>query len=147
MNYQNPYYQYQMPLQNMVQQPVQNQQPQIQNGGFISVRSIDEARNYPVAPGNAVTFKIEGQPFVAEKTLGYSQFESPIFKIFKLVETDGSDVITPTTAPSSPEYILKSEFESCIAELQAQIEALKEPPKTVTKVGRKRKEDLEDDAE
>ena len=146
MNYQNPYYQYQMPLQNMVQQPVQNQQPQIQNGGFISVRSIDEARNYPVAPGNAVTFKIDSQPFVCEKVLGFSQFEAPSFKVYKLVEAEDKETITPT-APSSPEYILKSEFESCIAELQAQIEALKEPPKTVAKVGRKRKEDLEDDAE
>ena len=146
--YQNPYYQYQLPQQNMIQQPVQNQPLQIQNGGFISVRSIDEARNYPVAPGNSVTFKIEGQLFVCEKTLGFSQFEAPVFDIYKLVKVDGSEV-EPTTPPS-PEYALKSEFDELyktIKDLQDQIEILKEPPKTAVKVGRKRKEDSEDDAE
>lgn len=147
MNYQNPYYQYQMPLQNMVQQPVQNQQPQIQNGGFISVRSIDEARNYPVAPGNCITFKIDSQPYVCEKILGLSQFEAPTFKTYKLIETDGSEVVA--TTPSS-DYVLKSELDDLykkLKDIQDQIEILKEPPKTITKVGRKRKEDSEDDAE
>ena len=36
---------------------VNNSTQQIQNGGFINVRSELEARNYPVAPGNSVTFK------------------------------------------------------------------------------------------
>ena len=41
-------------LQNM-QQAQQNQQPQIQTTGIISVMSIDEARSYPIAPGNSLT--------------------------------------------------------------------------------------------
>ena len=60
-NYYNPYY----------QQPQMNYQPQqipsqIQNNGFISVRSELEARNYPVAPGNSITFKDETAPYVIQ---------------------------------------------------------------------------------
>ena len=46
----------------------QSIQPQIQNGGFISVRNEQEARNYPIAPGNSVTFKDENMPYVYVKT-------------------------------------------------------------------------------
>lgn len=59
-------------LQQSIQQP-----QQIQNGGFMLVPSEDIARSYPVAPGNCVTFKIEGQPIVMEKSMGFSQLEAP----------------------------------------------------------------------
>lgn len=82
-NYNQMYYQQQ--LQNM-QQPQQT--PQIQNGGFVFVKDINEARNYAVAPGNSVTFKIESQPYICTKTLGFSQLDQPIFEVFKLVKED-----------------------------------------------------------
>lgn len=82
-NYNQMYYQQQ--LQNM-QQP--QQAPQIQNGGFVFVKDINEARNYAVAPGNSVTFKIESQPYICTKTLGFSQLDQPIFEVFKLVKED-----------------------------------------------------------
>ena len=82
----NPYQQMvgQLPVQNQVQQSP----PQIQNGGFIMVKSIDEARNYPVAPGNSITFKNENAPYVYTKTLGFSQLDQPIFESFRLVKED-----------------------------------------------------------
>ena len=82
-NYNQMYYQQQ--IQNM-QQP--QQAPQIQNGGFVFVKDINEARNYAVAPGNSVTFKIESQPYICTKTLGFSQLDQPIFEVFKLVKED-----------------------------------------------------------
>lgn len=64
-----------------------NQAPQqIQNGGFISVRSMEEALNYPVAPGNSVTFKDENAPYVYTKTKGFSQLDQPIFEKYRLVK-------------------------------------------------------------
>jgi hypothetical protein len=74
------YPQYFMPQQPMIQQHNTN--------GFISVRSENEAINYPVAPGNCVTFKIEGQPIVIEKSMGFSQFDSPKFDRYRLVKED-----------------------------------------------------------
>jgi len=88
-NYFNPYY----PMQNNVYQPPQQQQmpqqmpqPQIQNGGFVNVRSEEEAKNYPVALGNSVTFKDETSPYIYTKTMGFSQLDRPIFEKYKLVK-------------------------------------------------------------
>lgn len=73
--------------QVMVPQP-QMQQPQIQNGGFMVVPSEDMARTYPVAPGNCVTFKIEGKPIVMEKSMGFSQLEAPRIDRYRLVREE-----------------------------------------------------------
>ena len=78
----------QMPQgQTMQGQPVQ----QIQNGGFITVRSEAEARNYPVAPGTSVTFKHETAPYCYTKTMGFSQFEAPRFEKFRLVKEEEAE--------------------------------------------------------
>lgn len=81
----NPYpYQYQQPYQPYQQQPPQ----QIQNSGFISARSIEEAYNWPVAPGNSVTFKIENTPYVCTKTKGFSPLDQPVFERYRLVKEE-----------------------------------------------------------
>lgn len=88
MNY--PYQNYYQPTQ-MYQQPQQT--PQIQNGGFVSVRSEEEARNYPVAQGTSVTFKNETAPYIYTKTTGFSQLDRPMFEKFKLVKEDTEEEI------------------------------------------------------
>lgn len=85
-------------------QPMGISQPpqlQIQNGGFMVVPSEDIARTYPVAPGNCVTFKIEGKPIVMEKSMGFSQLEAPRIDRYRLVrEEDVSN--NPETSQESP---------------------------------------------
>lgn len=89
-NYSYPYY----PTQNnafptsLSVAPTQPTQTQIQNGGFVSVPNEDMVYSYPVAMGNCVTFKIEGKPIVMEKSVGFSQFEAPKVKRFRLVEEE-----------------------------------------------------------
>lgn len=83
-NYFNPYYQ-NYPQNNYPQ--AQQNQP-VQNGGFISVPSEDIVKTYPVAPGNCVTFKIEGQPIVMEKSMGFSQFDSPKVERYRLIKEE-----------------------------------------------------------
>lgn len=91
-NYNQYYYpQMQQPQQN-VQQP-----QQIQNGGFIMVKDILEAQNYPVAPGNSVTFKNENQPYIYTKTLGFSQMDQPVFEVFKLVKEEKENKMVAIT--------------------------------------------------
>jgi uncharacterized glyoxalase superfamily metalloenzyme YdcJ len=73
--------------------PIQNQgQYQIQNGGFICVPSEEDARRYPVDPGNSVTFKNENAPYVYTKTMGFSQLDRPLFEKFRLVKEEDIDV-------------------------------------------------------
>jgi len=85
MAYFNPNYFPQSYGQSMGNVP---QTPQIQNGGFVLVRSEDEARNYPVAFGNSVTFKDETSPYIYCKTMGFSQLDRPIFEKFRLVKEE-----------------------------------------------------------
>ena len=76
----NPY-----PYQPFYQQyPAQPQMQQIQNSGFVSARSIEEAYNWPIAPGNSLTFKIENSPYVCTKTKGFSPLEQPVFERYRL---------------------------------------------------------------
>ena len=100
--YQNPYqvynpyqqfqpnFQQQQQVQNNIQPSFQqSQQPQqIQNGGFVSVHNENEARNYPIAPGNSVTFKDENAPYVYTKTQGFSQLDRPVFEKYRLVKEE-----------------------------------------------------------
>ena len=86
-NYYNPYQYYPQPMQQSIQQA-----QQIQNNGFISVRNESEARNYPVAPGNSITFKDENAPYVYTKTMGFSQLDRPSFEKYKLIKEDISDI-------------------------------------------------------
>jgi hypothetical protein len=125
----NPMY-YQQQLQNMQQmnnsqQNVQSS-PQIQNGGFVMVKDINEAMNYPVAPGNSVTFKNENLPYIYTKTLGFSQLDNPIFEKFRLVKEENEQIepIIERENDNVPfvEYVTKEEADN----LRTEINILKE---------------------
>lgn len=55
------------------------------SNGIISVPNEEVVESYPVAPGNCVTFKVEGKPIVMEKSMGFSQFEPPKIEKYRLV--------------------------------------------------------------
>jgi len=86
--YSQPAPQQMQPQSAPIQQTQQMQPQQIQNGGFVSVPSEDVVNTYPVAPGNCVTFKIEGKPIVMEKSMSFSQFENPKIDRYRLVKED-----------------------------------------------------------
>ena len=124
-------YQQQAYPQAQMQMATQNQQtqPQIQNGGFIQVHNEDEARNYPIAPGNSVTFKDENAPYVYTKTMGFSQLDRPIFEKYRLVKEEDIQAAQnqPMSAANSQQtnnidYALKTD----LAALQEEIDALKQ---------------------
>lgn len=130
-----PQYQQQAAQPQQMNQPIQNpqqmqqmqqatQQPQIQNGGFVSVRGIEEAQNYPVAPGNSITFKDENAPYVYTKTMGFSQLDRPVFEKYRLVKEEDVPKAKPAhqeTAPSEkremPDYALKSDLKGLYDQL------------------------------
>lgn len=121
---------YQQSLQQVPQQQVQSQQPQIQNGGFMLVPSEDIARTYPVAPGNCVTFKIEGKPIVMEKSMGFSQLEAPRIDRYRLVrEEDIQEHPEPEPVKQADysQYIdeLKQSFNKDMEEIWSEINDIK----------------------
>lgn len=111
--YQQPNYQMPQNIQPSVPQ-------QIQNGGFVSVRNENEARSYPVAIGNSVTFKDETEPYVYTKTMGFSQLDRPIFEKYKLVKEEVEEEI-----PEKKEKEIDS-IKSDILKLWGEVNELKE---------------------
>lgn len=108
-----------MPNFNYPYTPTQNfpqPSPVVQQGSaFMLVPNEEIVYNYPVAPGNCITFKIEGKPIVMEKSMGFSQLESPKIKRFRLVEEDVE--ATPTNKTELQEVW------DAINELKARIES------------------------
>lgn len=120
MNYYNPL------LQQM--QPIQMPQNNI-----VNVPSEDMARNYPVAPGNTIIFKHDNAPYIYTKTIGYSQFDTPVFERYVL------DVGTPKIelVKDEPISLPLDDIKAEISEIRALYEELKDkidkPKKTVKK--------------
>ena len=144
-SYQYPQYGYQLQQPQMPQQMAQQipqqmaqmpQQPvqQIQNGGFLAAPNEEYVRSYPVALGNCVTFKIEGKPYVMEKSMGFSQLDSPKIEKYKLVKEE------PEAINDTLEGLI-SEIEA----IKADVKAIKEKLKSITKPAPKKAPKDEDD--
>lgn len=98
------------------QQPVPQyqQQPQIQQANtVVTLSSVEDAEKYPIAPGMGVVIKISNSPFICCKSMGYSQFEQPTMKWYKLLEEE----------PIKKE---QPQPQTDISELQSQINELRE---------------------
>ena len=136
--FNNPYY---------YPQQMQAQNQQMQNGGFIVIPSEDMVKNYPVAAGNCVTFKIEGKPVVMEKSVGFSQFDAPTINRYRLVK---EDIAEPQEMPQNGDNdieAVKSTINGLKGEIDAlwrEIDGIKTVPK---KTPAKKKEVSDDDAE
>ena len=103
----------------------QYQQPQQMATGFVSVRNIEEAFNYPIAPGNSITFKDENAPYVYTKTKGFSPLEQPVFERYRLVkEEPGETVKMPKNTPETPQA--DKSIQEQIDSLKKRITALEE---------------------
>ena len=151
-NAYNPYQQFQPNFQQQQQVPnniqpsfQQSQQAQqIQNGGFVSVHNENEARNYPIVPGNSVTFKDENAPYVYTKTQGFSQLDRPVFEKYRLVkEEEYQPQQVAQSAPTSAEnteqannidYAKKDEITALWSEIEALKSKLSEFEKAKAKI-------------
>lgn len=86
--------------------PMQINPQQSVGNHTMAIATEEEVLKYPVAPGNSIPFKIDGQPLIIEKSMGMSQFDSPKYKRYRLIEEDTEDI-----SEDKPAYILKSVYE------------------------------------
>lgn len=124
MNYFNPYY----------NQPMQAQQPQMfpaqmsGSSSFVSVRNEAEARSYPIAPGNSITFKDETAPYVYTKTMGFSQLDRPVFEKYKLIKetvAEGSNLPVESGSDVQPINSTLDDMKAEIGQIWGEIEGIK----------------------
>lgn len=111
-------------------------QGQTQSISFIPVRSAEEAYNWPIAPGNSLTFKDESAPYIYTKTKGFSQLEQPIFEKFRLVKEDGAMAQPENSIEQNKDaadnYDVQEQIQSLwdeIDSLKSKLDALKQKPK------------------
>ena len=107
------------------QQNYQMMQNQTAQSPFISVRSEAEARNYPVAYGNSVTFKDETAPYVYCKTM-FSQFDKPSFEKYRLIKEDSVEEAPKKTCGCEDIKVQVNNLEEQISSLWKEIEGMKE---------------------
>ena len=114
------YYPYSNP--GAYQQQLMQMQQQQQSNNFIHVPSEEVARNYSVAPGNSATFINDNAPYCYTKTAGFSQFDTPVFRKFRLVEetTSGEPVQNEPQETGITIEALSEEFKT----LHSRVEAL-----------------------
>ena len=113
--------------------------------GFVGVQNENEARAFPVALGNSVTFRDESQPNTFyTKTMGNSPLERPIFEKYRLVKEDAA-VSAPDASETASSikdidlsiYALKDDlkaFEGQIVEIRKELAALKPKRKVIREV-------------
>lgn len=117
-----PYYPYFQ--QNAPQMPQMAQMPQFQQqnntrSDFVVVRSEDEARNFPVAFGNTVTFKNESEPYMYTKTMGLSQLDRPVFEKYKLIKEQAQETKAPEKSETDPGMVrIQEEIRSIWKEIE-----------------------------
>lgn len=171
--YQNPYQQMQQAIMPSIPQSLQQQQttpqtisqtiPQIntqqpiqatmQNGGFAFVKNEQEARDYPVAPGNYMTFKDEHAPYMYEKSKSFSQLEEPTFEKYRLIREDSGSQPSQEahTAVNEPKpdgsaiEALRADYAAMsgeLDELKKEIESLRRQMREPDRKANRRKEDL-----
>ena len=136
--YQQPVMQPPVPMvsQPQIQQPQQpSQSPYpVMQGGFVRVRDENEARMYPVAPGQSVTFINENAPYCYSKTVNMGQLDRPIFEKYRLVKEDDSSTKPVDTAPVPVEspavdmsnFVMRRDFD----EITSVIDAIKQDIET-----------------
>lgn len=128
-----------MPLPYMPYQPYPQiyQQPQSGTGNFVSVPNEMTARNYPLAPGNSITFIDENSPYCYTKTMGLNQLDRPTFKRYRLVEEpdipQNAQSATQTSEQVQASTTIPDNIKADIAalrtlydELRADVEKIKE---------------------
>lgn len=109
---------------NYPNQTMQQFAPQIQNSGFIVVKSEQEIFNYPVGCGNSVNFKLENAPYLYTKTMGFSQFDKPVIEKYKLVKEDTQETTVEEKKPEVDNSALDS-VKGEIEDIWKEIEAIK----------------------
>lgn len=138
--YQYPYYQQYQPFT----QPQAQQTQQMQNGGFISVQSEEEAIRWAVAPGNVMTFKVQGKPIVIEKSMGFSQLEEPKIDKYRLVKEDAVEIEPVQDA----EYAMQADVDALKADLAAlkkEVDSIKAKNQEAFKPKPTRKKEVSDE--
>ena len=124
------------PAQQQFQQPTQ----QIQNIGYIPVTNEEMAINYPVAPGNSLAFRSEDKKYVYIKSMGFSQYDKPIFEKYERVNENEPVIEEPVKVRDYGTEI--DNLNRILSDIQEELSSLKEQRK---RQNNRRRKDTEEE--
>ena len=130
------------PPYNNFQQVPNPMMQQTQQNGLIPVRSEQEVLNFPVAPGNSVSFSHESEPYIYVKTMGLSQFDRPSIVKYKLIKEElGSETTNSNnSSPNDTKAVNEDDLKPILDDLKLihdEIESIKKKIDDIDKVNRK----------
>lgn len=96
-------------------------QQTVQNSGYMTVRSEEEARNYPMALGNSMTFFNETAPYCYKKTMGFSPLDRPTFERYRIIKEESPEI--PQNQPMQTNT-RENDKNAEIGQIRAQIDTL-----------------------
>jgi len=96
---------------------------QVQNMGYIPVPNEDMARNYPVAPGNSLAFRSEDGNYMYVKSMGFSQYDKPVFDKYELVN---EPLNIKESEPVMEEPVAARDYDSEIDALGEELNSIRE---------------------
>lgn len=135
--YPMSYLPYPYPMQMQQQQA----QQQVQNAGFILIPTEEDAYRYPVALGKSMTFKVENEPIVIEKTMSFSQLENPRIERYRLVREEVVEEPKEAESVEVDNYV-SDELKDEIQAIRRDIEGIKEQLTSTPKTSSKKKEEV-----
>lgn len=132
MAYNNYYPQFYPPVNPMMAPQVQPQQTQQhQNSGVIWVNSENEAKTYPVAPGQSVFLFDRDNLVFYVKSADQSGMALPL-RIFDYKERSQNTKETPNPTPEvKQEFVSREEFEKFRNEIRDEIRRRRRPEEPV----------------
>lgn len=113
----NPYMLQSQMAQNAQAMMMNNQQnPQIQNSGYVEVSGYQEVVNYPVACATSVNLiDLQAMKFYVKKR-GFSSFDQPVIESYTLVKDENKETAVSYATPEDIKS-LKDEIASIKADV------------------------------
>lgn len=108
-------------------------QQTIQYGGYMNVRSKDEAFNYPVAPGTMMIFAQNDGESIFTKIMGFSQYDKPFFNEYVRVKEEPSNSPNLGAKNAQPNNSATPSLESEFEAIRGQIEGILNDIRTMKK--------------
>lgn len=113
------------------QQFVPNPQPSIiqertsipmQPNLIVTIDSMDQAKQYPTAPGNTVFMRTKDRRHFFVKSMGYSQFDEPSFESY--TRDDEINVIDEPIKQNELPYITKDDLDCVFGDLNQKLDRI-----------------------
>lgn len=89
---------------------------------IVPIESIDKAKQYPTAPGNTVFLKDMDGKHLYVKSMGYTQFDNPIFDVY--IREDEYNIVDAPSKDDRPISLTKEDLEYAMNDINHRLDRI-----------------------